>query len=213
MKERYTEDFKRGIRGKIINDLIKKHGYKKYLEIGVFESAQNFDNIKIDYKVGVDPGAEGISDATFTMTSDEFFELTDDKFDIIFCDGLHHSEQVYKDIVNSLNHLNEGGVILCHDMNPWDESLQLILRECPTCWWTGDCWKAFVQLRMERDDLEMCVIDADMGLGVIRRGSQEKIEFSELTYENFDKNRENWLNLTPLDQFVRPAKFKDLCSL
>ncbi len=66
---------------------------------------------------------------------------------------------------------------------------------------------------MERDDLEMCVIDADMGLGVIRRGSQEKIELAELTYENFDKNREEWLNLTSLNQFVKPTKFKDLCSL
>jgi hypothetical protein len=48
---------------------------------------------------------------------------------------------------------------------------------------------------MECDDLEMCVIDADWGLGIIRKGSQKKLVATDLTYENFNKNRNEWLNL------------------
>ena len=77
--ERYKKDQKRT---DVINNIIKKNNYKKYLEIGVFCARDNFDKIKIEYKVGVDPGIGGRTDATFTMTSDEFFELTNDKFDI-----------------------------------------------------------------------------------------------------------------------------------
>tara|TARA_Y100001933_G_scaffold243176_1_gene271532 strand:+ start:2867 stop:3502 length:636 start_codon:yes stop_codon:yes gene_type:complete len=197
--ERYKRHLREGKRSAVINKIIKENGYKKHLEIGVYGSCANFDKIKVDYKVGVDPGKEGLSEATFTMTSDEFFELTDDKFDIVFVDGLHHAEQVYKDILNSLEVLNEGGTIVCHDMNPQRYEHQVIPQVPGT--WNGDCWKAFVQLRMERTDLKMCVIDADWGLGVIQKGRQEKLEEVELTYDNFDKNRERWLNLISEEEF------------
>lgn len=194
--ERYKKDQKRT---DVINNIIKKNNYKKYLEIGVFCARDNFDKIKIEYKVGVDPGIGGRTDATFTMTSDEFFELTNDKFDIVLVDGLHHADQVYKDIINSLEVLNEGGTIVCHDMNPQRYKHQVIPQVRGI--WNGDCWKAFVQLRMERTDLKMCVIDADWGLGIIQRGSQKKLEKGELTYDNFDKNRNEWLNLLSEKEF------------
>lgn len=197
--KRYVKDHKYGKRSDIINRIIEKNDYKKHLEIGVYRARLNFDKIKVDYKVGVDSGKERHSEATFTMTSDKFFELTDDRFDIVFVDGLHHAEQVYKDIINSLEVLNEGGTIVCHDMNPQRYNHQVI-PQVPGDW-NGDCWKAFVQLRMERTDLKMCVIDADWGLGIIQRGSQKKLETGELTYDNFDKNRNEWLNLLSEKEF------------
>ncbi len=196
---RYLKHIRQGKRSAVNNKIIKANGYKKHLEIGVFRATENFDKIKVDYKVGVDSGKEGHSEATFTMTSDEFFELTDDKFDIVFVDGLHHADQVYKDIVNSLDVLKDGGTIVCHDMNPQKKRHQVIPQVRGV--WNGDCWKAFVQLRMERTDLRMCVIDADYGLGIIQRGSQKKVETSELTFDNFDKNRNEWLNLISEKEF------------
>ena len=197
--ERYIKEHLDAKRSNIINNIIKKNDYKKQLEIGVFYARDNFNKIKIEYKVGVDPWKEGRSEGTFTMTSDEFFELTNDKFDSVFVDGLHHADQVYKDILNSLEVLNEGGTIVCHDMNPQKYDHQII-PQSPGLW-NGDCWKAFVQLRMERNDLKMCVIDADWGLGIIQRGSQKKLEKGELTYDNFDKNRNEWLNLLSEKEF------------
>ena len=36
------------------------------------------------------------------MTSDEFFKQNEDTYDVIFIDGLHTSDAVYRDINNSL---------------------------------------------------------------------------------------------------------------
>ena len=80
----------------IINKIIKKKGFKNYLEIGCFED-ENFKKIIIDRKVGVDP----ISGGTIRLTSDEYFSSNKEIFDIIFIDGLHHFDQVKKDIINS----------------------------------------------------------------------------------------------------------------
>lgn len=197
---RYLNDWHSGRRSKIINKLIKKYDYQKYLEIGVFKAKDNFNIIDIQYKIGVDPGRERFKEATHTMTSDEFFAMSDESFDIVFVDGLHHHEQVYRDITNSLNVLNTGGVVVCHDMNPQQYEHQLV-PQYKKHTWNGDCWKAYVQLRMERDDLEMHVIDADFGLGIIREGKQKKIETTALTYANLDLNRKIWLNLISENDF------------
>ena len=90
----------------IINYYIKENQYKSYLEIGVASGA-NYDNIEIKERESVDPaiGAYNSSRPTYMMTSDIFFStIVNDKFyDIIFIDGLHEYQQVYKDILNSLN--------------------------------------------------------------------------------------------------------------
>jgi predicted O-methyltransferase YrrM len=52
------------------------------------------------------------------ITSDAFFERSMVKFDVIFIDGLHEEHQVDRDIVNSLQHLNPGGIIVLHDCLP-----------------------------------------------------------------------------------------------
>jgi len=198
---RYDLEYRSSFRSKTINRLIKEKLYSSYLEIGVLVKELNFDRIKIDKKESVDPGYEGYSEATHVMTSDEFFEQNKEMFDIIFIDGLHQSYQVSKDIQNSLAFLNKGGTIVCHDMNPLLEFFQRVPRELEKGTWNGDCWKSFVTLRMTRNDLKMCVIDVDWGLGIISKGSQEMVEKEELTFENLEKNRKAWLNLISFEEF------------
>jgi len=180
----------------IINHFIKKNDYKSYLEIGC-QNNTTFNNINIIHKVGVDPEKGG----TNKCTSDEYFAIHKDKFDIIFIDGLHHSEQVDKDVINSLACLNEGGTIIMHDLLPEDEKMQIIPRETKA--WTGDVWKSWVKLRQNRDDLNMFVINTDMGCGVITRGKQKKlINKLELNYNNFAKNKEKWMNIISPEDFL-----------
>jgi hypothetical protein len=136
------------------------------------------------------------------MTSDDFFAQNKETFDVIFIDGLHWSEQVYKDIINSLKILNEGGFIICHDINPPDEGHQIYPQPQTQSNWTGDCWKAWVKLKTERSDLQMCVVDTDYGCGIITRGKQELIKVKkELTYDFLNKNRVELLNLITVDEF------------
>lgn len=191
-------------RTNIIQALIDKINAKSYLEIGI-SSGENFEKIQCERKIGVDPELE--APATIHITSDLFFENNEEKFDVIFIDGLHHSDQVYRDIINSLNCLNENGYIICHDMNPQEEEHQIIPFNCGI--WNGDCWKAFVKLRQERYDLEMSVVNADYGCGIIKKGMQDILKIDvPIDYKNFDLNRKEWLNLIDPEEFY--SKFVDL---
>lgn len=185
-------------RSEIIQSLIDKINAKSYLEIGI-DSGNNFRLIRCDKKVSVDPNTD--TSAMYHMTSDNFFNQNNETFDIIFIDGLHHADQVYRDITNSLKILNENGYIVCHDMNPLEESHQIIPFFSGA--WNGDCWKAFVQLRCERGDLQMHVVNTDHGCGVISKGMQTPLEIDDeqLTYKSFDTNRKEWLNLISIDEF------------
>ena len=128
-------------RSDIINRLAKKNKAKTYLEIGISDG-RNFESININEKIGVDPSPQkglGRRVTTHPTTSDNFFAQNNKGFDIIFIDGLHLSEQVYKDITNSLECLNDGGYIVCHDMSPliWRHQA----RKRRTVRWNGDCWE------------------------------------------------------------------------
>ena len=182
-------------RTNIINYFINRYGYKTYLEIGVLDVNINFNSIMVLDKTGVDPNVNGIE---YTMTSDDFFAQNTKSFDVIFIDGLHESEQVYRDINNSLAVLNDSGTIIMHDCNPTDEVIQLV-PQIRGGEWTGDCWKAFVRFRNESVEYDMFVIETDYGVGIIRKSTKpvEPLYLTEsLTYNNLENNRVAWLNLT-----------------
>lgn len=188
-------------RTEIIQTLINKINGKSYLEIGTGPGI-NFSEIKCEYKVCVDPTPTVA--VTYQLTSDAFFEQNNEMFDVIFIDGLHWSEQVYKDIINSLNVLNEGGYIVCHDINPHSEFIQHYPQAIAETEWTGDCWKAWVKLKTERSDLNMLVVDSDYGCGIISRGKQKLIKVNEeLTWELLEKDRIKLLNLVSIDNFKK----------
>lgn len=195
----------------IINGLIAKNNYKNYLEIGV-QAGDCFRAINCENKIGVDP--DNGSAATHKMTSDDFFTKlfakpnwikqgakTSKMFDIIFIDGLHHADQVEKDILNSLKALKEGGTIVMHDCLPTSKRMQEIpLQEQNE--WTGNVWRAFLKMRLTREDLEMCVVNCDWGCGVIRPGKQELVKIGyEPTYEDFVVHKQNWMNVISPEQF------------
>ena len=192
----------------IINSLIIENSYQSYLEIGL-DRANNFRAIDIAHKESVDP-AEGQykhAKPSHRMTSDDFFAQVDSnqEWDIIFIDGLHHADQVYRDIENALMHLKSGGCVVCHDLSPTSYEMQLVPRQTST--WTGDCWKAWVQVRSERNDLNMIAYDTDHGVGVITMsegvGNRLDRKGLEIEYEPFSKNKTEWLNLIPLNEVSR----------
>lgn len=186
----------------IINLIIKKNRYTQYLEIGC-EIDICFNAVMAENKTGVDPEHGG----THRMTSDEFFENNDKQFDIIFIDGLHTADQVRKDIENSMLFLAEGGVIICHDMNPDSKDIQEVPQKITA--WSGDVWKEWVRLRNTREDLDMMVINIDYGVGIIQKGHQQLLAIDcELTYENLEMHRKEWLNLININDFIKNLKYE-----
>lgn len=181
----------------IINYLIKINGYTRFLEIGVRhnEGKMSIDHIECQHRDGVDIMPNR---ANYTMASDQFFEMipADQMYDIIFVDGDHEKTQVLKDVENSLKHLNLGGTILCHDINP-PEEFYLATRYC------NNCWEAWAELRSTRPDLEMHALNIDLGPGIIQTGTQniytDKVESS---WSYLDINRKQLLNEINLDEFI-----------
>ena len=145
----------------MIEYLIKKNNYTNYLEIGCDQN-QLFSKVIIDNKIGVDP----VSGGNIRKTSDDFFKENNDKFDIVFIDGLHTYEQVKKDILNSVNCLNVNGIILVHDCMPDSLGKQAVPRY--KMQWNGDVWKAIVDLR-QKEDLDIYTCEMDQGIGIISK--------------------------------------------
>lgn len=137
-----------------------------YLEIGV-QRGLVFRLVNIPSRVGVDP--DPTSAATIHRTSDDFFAdlPAETRFDLIFVDGLHLSEQVEKDVANALAHLTPGGLVVLHDCDP--PTKRAAEREMDPALWCGDVWRAWTQIRatLDPDRYVTFTVDADLGLGVI----------------------------------------------
>ena len=195
-------------RNEIINKIIDFKKYKNYLEIGI-NTGFCFKQINCLNKTGVDPNVNCL-DATYHMTSDDFFAKNNNKFDIIFIDGLHLADQVDRDIENSLNFLNEGGTIVIHDANPPSETHagETICYQPPACGnWTGTVYKSIIKLRLNRSDLEIKTVDTDWGVAILTKNNSEKLSIlppnNDITWEYFDSNRKEILNLISVEDFLK----------
>ena len=192
-------------RFEIIQDIIDFKKYNSYLEIGC-DRNQSFSNIKIEKRVGVDPVEGGIH----KMTSDHFFSINKDNFDIIFIDGLHEYSQVMKDIKNSLKFLNKDGIILLHDCLPrtiWNQITPRLNSD-----WNGDVWKSIVHCRT-LDNIDTYTFIADRGIGLIfpRKNKnlikfEKKVNFKNLTFKQYFIKHEYLMNTLHYDK----SKIHDL---
>jgi hypothetical protein len=203
----------------IINYLIEKNNYTSYLEIGLDNPDNNFKKINCELKHSVDPFFETDHEnnydlnqtqfeyakqwLTHRMTSDEFFETTENTYDIIFIDGLHTQEQVGKDIINGLKCLNKGGKIVVHDCLPPNEGYQIVPRK--QVGWCGDVWKAIPELK--KQNIQFNVVDTDLGVGVIDYFENPEdlkyIEKSTLTWDDFVSKRNELLNVINETDFIK----------
>lgn len=173
----------------IINGLIKERGYKKYLEIGV-HTGENLSKIECEFVEGVDPdlskykGKLKVTEAT----SDVFLSSGRSKWDIIFIDGLHHSDQVERDIINSLNRLKKGGCLVVHDICPTSEEMTVVPRGAQKVW-TGDVYRAFFAIH-EMENIETKYHTCDYGVGIIEYTDVKLLPgFSlDLSFDQYEKS-------------------------
>jgi len=185
-------------RSEIVNYLIKKNNYKSYLEIGCNKN-DLFLKVIIKNKVGVDPNEGG----TIKLTSDNFFKVNKDTFDIIFIDGLHVYEQVKRDILNSVKILNKNGVILIHDCLPnkiWEQNIPRMNGA-----WSGDVWKSIIDLRRNKN-LDIYTLIADRGIGVVLNRKNKNLlvldtNVKKLKFSDYYLNHNRFMNLISFSDF------------
>ncbi len=196
------------MRWDIINYLVNINGYQDYLEVGVQDYYSCCDKIQAPNKTALDPAPRNRCD--FVGTSDSFFAQLSDKvkYDIVFVDGLHHDEQVTRDIINSLEHLRPNGVIVVHDCLP-NQPIEAE-RDDHGGPWMGDVYKAMIRLINERNDLDIVVINHDCGCGIIKFSGtpNTKIpeDLGEINYNTYDVNRAKWLNVVSIEEFQEKYK-------
>ena len=216
---------------KAIISLMKQRRLKNYLEIGVhnghilFKVKSNF-KIAVDPKFAFDIARKigkiiinpyNLCNHYFEKTSDDFFAndvrdiIGNKQIQIALIDGMHQYDFALRDIENTLKYLSDDGVIIVHDCNP-------LTKEASGTWnewqarneegfWNGDVWKAIVHLRSTRNDVNIFVMDCDHGLGVITKTKPENIlnytgeAIEKMSYEDFDANRKEFLNLKPANYF------------
>lgn len=193
-------------RTELINYIIKKQGYTSYLEIGI-GTGRNFKAIECDEKEGVDPSVLG--KGIFTTTSNDFFGLvksnkhsgeiitdTNSPYDLIFIDGLHHADQVRRDIINSWECLNDGGCLVIHDTNPDREEITHVPRDSKE--WTGDVYQAIYQVKNYKVTYE-----GDHGVTIIRKDGPLQLSDDKITWEEFDAFRDEVLNLRNWQETIK----------
>lgn len=154
-----------------IFDIVKLLQPQSYLELGLYVG-ETFDRICtiVSKCVGVD-----IKDVRenkghghfYQMTTDEFFSVNRDTFDVIFIDADHRYESVYTDLKSSLEILNHSGTIFLHDTDPIDKSYY----DSGYC---GDAYKILDDVH----DLDLDAVTfpiAEEGVTVIRRKKDRRV--------------------------------------
>ena len=193
-------------RTEVLNTIIETRGYKTYCEVG-YGFGDNFNSINCETKICVDPftSAEGV----IKQTSSLFFDTTSLTFDIIFIDGDHRAPHVFADYYFALKKLNKNGCIVFHDVNP------------PSAWhtrdishfyatggeWCGEAYLGFLKAT-HANSRDFFTLGDDFGVGVIDFSKERKYKLLPLpsSYEEFSKNRREYLNLILPNELISKLK-------
>ena len=120
--------------------------------------------------------------------------------DLVFIDGYHSSELVYKEVELACDILSSKGLIALHDVGPTTEAMQSDLPVPGD--WTGDVWKAVVRMRREgRHDVR--VVDTDFGVAIVKphQGGGPRLlpDDEKLSWDLLTRERERLLGIIKED--------------
>jgi hypothetical protein len=191
----------------VINYYLEKSKTKNYLEIRLGDDTI-FNQINANIKNSVDPIK--IDGTNFHMSSDEFFGAyainLEYKYDVIFINSAHETEQADIDIYNSLKFLNEGGVIVVDGCNPQSKAAELVPASTDifVARWCGNVWKSIFKFRKNNSHIMYDVFVIDY-VGVIipnRVGTYCNLEMpNSLNYDLLYFSRHDVLNTIGVDEF------------
>lgn len=190
----------------LLNYLIERFGYQRYLEIGVADESGCFSLVRCAHKTGVDPERGGM----YRMTSDDFFTQVGGTWDLVFVDGLHECVQARRDVENAIARLAPNGTVVMHDCSPEreEEAKYPPPANLSRGVWNGDVWKTLAYWRTQADVDAACG-DFDWGCGVIRIrpntnpwpiGRSWQHDFRCLSWADLVAHRRQLLRLMTFDQ-------------
>ena len=179
----------------IINHLIKKMGYKEYLEVGVYKG-EVFNTIKIN-KTGVDLDCD--IDNVLNMSSNDFFEDNSNLYDLIFIDGDHNYNQVKLDVENALSILTPNGMVVMHDTCPTKRK-HVEPKKDEIQEWCGESFKVAAEYN-KMDGFSVITWAQDFGVTIIRTGNDyDLISFDyDINFYNLLKYKYEMVNAQSIE--------------
>jgi hypothetical protein len=218
------------LRSDVLRQILALYGKPSYLEVGV-QHGVTFNALQAARKVAVDvdflfdvdearAAATGRDITYHECSSDEYFErhAAGEKFDVIFLDGLHTFEQTLRDLLNSIDHLRDGGTILLDDVYPHTYAASLPTQELSNAFrerrgiktidWMGDVYKLVFFIRDYLPGLSFATLMENHGQTVVWRQrrplypSPRSLDaISNLSFAEFQLNTEA-LNIRPLPEVI-----------
>ncbi len=184
-------------KAELINRIIQKKNYKSYLELGIGAALETVSQIKCDKIVSVDTVKFNDKNPTFVGTTNAYFDKHKEKFDVIYIDAAHDKNQVDIDAVNSMEILNDDGVIFMHDIGPADRS-QIV----PTA--SGTAYLSYFWIRANPaiDAFSYEFPNGDV-LGIVKmRENPNLLMHFELNFEFYENNRDFILQKKSLEEVL-----------
>lgn len=156
---------------RLVGRALAANGGERYLEVGIKKGA-TLNAVDAATIVGVDPHHWiDVSTCRTGMTivplpSDAYFENVrgDERFDVVFVDGLHVFRQAYRDVLNAAAVLERGGAILIDDVVPTSAAAahpsKAISRalDPSSQAWMGDVYKVVIALDRFHPEIETRII-------------------------------------------------------
>ena len=154
----------------------------------------------------------------YQMSSDVFFSKKLPKFkvkdhpDLVLIDGLHTFRASLNDVLQALDYLRADGTIILHDCFPPNKAAATPAQSLAeaasmnvegwTGTWCGDVWKTIVYLKEDfPKDLEVKVLNSDMGLGIVRKISDKKeFDIDESLVNKISQLQYDYLQVKPEDR-------------
>ncbi|MBB6511148.1 hypothetical protein F4695_004546 [Rhizobium soli] len=215
-------------RAEVVQSFLNLFEDPRYLEIGV-NKGETFHAVKAGTKVAVDPqfifDVEACAKANpnasyYQVTSDKYFGhivTTNDKFDVVYVDGLHTSEQTLRDILNATEILAPKGVIVVDDVKPTthlaaipDRQTFFKVRSFLTLdekSWMGDVFRVVYFIDTFMQQWSHRTVSDNHGQAVVWRNRRRQVsertivEVGGKTFEHFALEQSAF-NLAPLDAIV-----------
>lgn len=152
---------------RLVERALSANGGSRYLEVGIKNGA-TLQAVDAETVVGVDPFHwANVSMCRPGMTiypqaSDRYFRRlpNDERFDVVFVDGLHVFRQAYRDVLNAAAALRPGGAILIDDVVPSSAAEADPVRRTKA--WTGDVYKVIIAVDRHHPELVVRIV-ADAG--------------------------------------------------
>jgi hypothetical protein len=172
----------------ILADLANKYGFKSYLELGLRDAQDTFNHVPCQLKTSVDINPD--CHPSFVGSTDDFFKQLkeSDMWDLIFIDASHKAVQVYRDLFNSIRHLNDKGVIVLHDTLPREFKYTAQSDN-------GTAWKIIPYVLANNPELHVCTVaESTCGCGIVIKnlsGKRDVVPNPNMfyDYDYMDENR------------------------